>query len=135
MIQDMAFSITHPITGKEMEWKELVSDPLTTANRTLLISNELDRMSQGVDKNADGTQRTNGIDTIFFIPAFKVLKGHKVTYIHKVCTYLPDKAEPNRTRLTAMGSFITDYGGEVSTETAGLELIKMHWNSISLQKG
>ena len=29
-----------------------------------------------------------------------------------------------------MGNFITDYKGEISTETAGLELIKMHWNSV-----
>ena len=31
-----------------------------------------------------------------------------------------------------MGNFITDYTGEISTKTAGLELIKMHWNSVIL---
>ena len=50
MIQDIAFSVTHPVTGKEMEWKELVSDPLTTPNWTLSTSNELGRMAQGVGK-------------------------------------------------------------------------------------
>ena len=63
------------------------------------------------------------------MPASKVPFGRKVTYIRKVCTYCPDKAEPNRTRFTAMGNLITDYKGEFSTETGGLELIKMHWNS------
>ena len=29
-----------------------------------------------------------------------------------------------------MGNLITDYTGKISTETAGLELIKMHWNSV-----
>ena len=29
-----------------------------------------------------------------------------------------------------MRNFITDYTGEISTETAGLELIKVHWNSV-----
>ena len=29
-----------------------------------------------------------------------------------------------------MGNFITDYTGEISTETARLELIKMYWNSV-----
>ena len=29
-----------------------------------------------------------------------------------------------------MENFITNYGGEISTETAGLKLIKMHWNSV-----
>ena len=87
-------------------------------------------MAQGVGKNSDGTQRTKGTDTIFFIPASKVPFSRKVTYIQKVCTYRSDKAEPNQTGFTAMGNFITDYGGEISTETVGLELIRMHWNSI-----
>ena len=29
-----------------------------------------------------------------------------------------------------MGNLITDYTGKISTETAGLELIKVHWNSV-----
>lgn len=29
-----------------------------------------------------------------------------------------------------MGNFITDYKDKISTETAVLELIKMHWNSV-----
>ena len=29
-----------------------------------------------------------------------------------------------------MGNFIKDYKGKIITETAGLELIKMHWNSV-----
>ena len=29
-----------------------------------------------------------------------------------------------------MQNFVTDYKGETSTETAGLELIKIHWNSV-----
>ena len=41
MIQDIAFSVQHPITGKEMEWRDLISDPLTTADWTLSTSNEL----------------------------------------------------------------------------------------------
>ena len=110
--------------------KELVFDPLTSADWTLSTSNELGRMAQGVGRNTDGTQRTKGTDTIFFIPYSDVPKGRKVTYIRKVCTYRPDKSEPNRTRFTAMGNLITDYTGKISTETAGLELIKMHWNSV-----
>ena len=95
MIQDIAYSVTHPVTGKEMEWKDLVSDPLTFADWTLSTSNKLGRMAQGVGRNADGTQRTKGTNTIFFIPFYKVPKGRKVTYIRKVCTYRPHKAEQN----------------------------------------
>ena len=83
-------------------------------------------MAQGVGKNKYGSQRTLGTDTIFFIPRRQVPIGRKVTYIRKVCTYRPDKAEQNRLRFTAMGNFITDYTGKISTETAGLELIKLH---------
>ena len=32
MIQDITFSVQHPITGKEMEWRELVSDLLTSVD-------------------------------------------------------------------------------------------------------
>ena len=125
-IQDIAFSVQHLITGQEMEWRDLISDPLTSADLTLSASNELGRMDQGVGRNKDGTPRLKGTNTNIFILANKVPYGHKVTYIRKVCTYCPNKAEQNRTRFTAMGNFITDYTGEISTQTAGLELIKMH---------
>ena len=71
-------------------------------------------MSQGVGKKADDTQITKGTNTIFFILASKVPFGRKVIYIQKVCTYRPDKAEPNRMRFIAMGNFITNYGGKIS---------------------
>ena len=71
--------------------EKLVSDPLTTTNWTLPTSNELGRMAQEVGKNANGTQQTKGTDTIFFILSSKVPKGHNVTYIRKVCTYLQTK--------------------------------------------
>ena len=83
-------------------------------------------MAQGVGRNTDSTQRTKGTNTIFFIPFYKVPKGRNVTYIQKVCTYRPQKTEQNQTRFTAMGNFITNYTGEISNKTAGLELIKMH---------
>ena len=130
MIQDIVFSVTHPVTGKKKEWKDLVSDQLTTADWTLSTSNELGWMAQAVSKNADGTQQTKGNDTIFFIPSYKVPKAQKVIYIRKICTYHPDKAEPNQTRFIAMGNFITHYDGKVSTKIAQLERIKMHWNSV-----
>ena len=126
MIHVIEFSVIHLITGKEMEWKELVSDSLTSPGWTHSISNELGQIAQGVGKNVDGTQQTKRIDTIFFIPSYKVPKGRKVTYLCKVCTHSPDKAEPTRTRFTAMENFIAKYTGKISTKTAGLQLIKMH---------
>ena len=42
----------------------------------------------------------------------------------------PEKDEKERTRTTAGGNLITDYPGDVSTDTASLETIKIHWNSV-----
>ena len=60
-----------------MEWKDLVSDPITSADWTLSTSNELGRMAKGVGKNEDCTQRTKVTNTVFFIPANKVPFGLK----------------------------------------------------------
>ena len=49
-IQDIVFSITYPITGKEMEWKELVLNPLTSVSWTYSTSNKLGQMAQDVGK-------------------------------------------------------------------------------------
>ena len=117
-----------------MKWKEQVSYPLTFVNWTHSTSNELDKMAQGIGRKVDDIQQTKGTDTIFFTPVYKVPKDSKVNYIRKVCTYQPNKSEPNRTRFTAMGNFITDYIGENSTKTAGLEHIKIHWNSVPSNK-
>ena len=49
-IQDIAFSVQHPITGQEMEWRDLISEPLTSVNWTLSTSNELGRMTQMLEE-------------------------------------------------------------------------------------
>ena len=56
--------VCHPVTGMVMEWRELVSDPLTSADWIISMINEFDRMAQGVGKNIGGTQRTKVTDTI-----------------------------------------------------------------------
>ena len=137
MIQDISSSVTYLVKVKEIEWEELVSDPLTSANWNHSTSNKLDQMAQGVGKNADDIQQTKGTVIIFFIPSYKVRKvrkDRKVTYIQKVCTYRLDKSELNQTRFTTMGNFITDYTGKIRHKTAGLEVIKMHWNSVLSMK-
>ena len=78
-----------------MEWKELVSNPLTSTDWTLSTSNKLGRMAQGVRKNNDGTPCTKSTDKIFFIPYSKVPRGRKLTFMQKVCTYRPDRSESN----------------------------------------
>lgn len=57
------------------------------------------------------------------------------TYARFVCTYRPKKKEKNRTRLTVGGNLLTDYEGDVATDTVGLEIIKLHWCSMLSSKG
>ena len=58
--QNVAFAVTHPITGKQMEYKDLVKDPEYREDWLLSESNELGRLLQGLGKNEDGTQRVKG---------------------------------------------------------------------------
>ena len=44
--------------------------------------------------------------------------------------FIDNSTSNDQFQFTAMGNFITDYGEKMSTETAGLELIKMYWNSF-----
>ncbi len=50
-----------------------------------------------------------------------------------VCENQPDKDDPNHTRITFGGNRIC-YPGNVGTNTASLELLKLLLNSLPLQK-
>jgi len=123
-----AYSITHPVTGKQLEYRQLLRDPAFRTEWNLSAANEFGRLAQGI-KNPDGTQRIKGTNTFFFIPKSQIPADRVITYGRFVCTFRPDKAEHNRTRLTVGGNRLA-YDGDVSTDTAGLELIKIHWQSV-----
>ena len=53
----------------------------------------------------------------------------KVTYPRYTVAYRPEKEEKDRTRITCGGDQL-DYFGDVTTHTASMETIKMHWNSV-----
>ena len=125
--QNVAFAVTHPITGKQMEYKDLIKDPEFRDDWLLSKSNELGRLLQGIGKNKDGTQRIKGYNCCDVVHKFEVEEGRTVTYARTVCTVRPEKDEPNRSRITAGGNLLHDYPGNTSTDTAGLELIKIHW--------
>jgi hypothetical protein len=58
-----------------------------------------------------------------------VPSNKQVTYPRYVVDIRPEKSELYRTRITAGGDKI-DYAGDVTTHTASMETIKMHWNSV-----
>ena len=49
------------MTGKQMEYRNLIKDPEYKPQRTLSKTNKLERLTQGVDKTKDGTPRVKGI--------------------------------------------------------------------------
>jgi hypothetical protein len=51
-----------------------------------------------------------------------------------VCEVRPDKDDPNRTRITIGGNCIC-FPGDVGTNTASLELVKLLLNSVLYWKG
>jgi hypothetical protein len=61
------------------------------------VSNELGRLTQGVEDHVVAT------DTINFIPKCKVPSNKKVTYENFIWDYRPLKTEPHRVRLTVGG--------------------------------
>ena len=59
----------------------------------------------------------------------RIPNDRTVTYTRIVVDYRPQKADPNRVRLTVGGNLI-DYPGELTTRTADLTTTKMLWNSV-----
>ena len=52
-----------------------------------------------------------------------------VTYANNVIDYRPQKDDPNRVRITAVGNLII-YPGELTTRTADITTSKILWNSV-----
>ena len=118
----MANAVLHPETGAIMDYRSLSTNPTTQKTWIRSYSNELGRLAQGVG------DRVKGTDTIFFIPFQDVPADRTVTYGRIVCDYRPQKAEPERTRLTVGGNLI-EYPYDVSTDTSDLTTAKLVINS------
>lgn len=59
----------------------------------------------------------------------RIPKDRTVTYARIVVDYRPQKADPNRVRITVGGNLI-DYPGELTTRTADMTTAKILWNSV-----
>jgi hypothetical protein len=89
---------------------------------------------QGVGKT--GSKEDNkieGTDTMHLIKKSDIPKNKKITYARFCSDIRPQKSETHQTRLTAGGDRL-DYEGKTSTDTAGLETIKIHINSTISRK-
>jgi hypothetical protein len=102
-----------------------------------LYSNELGRLCQGIGSGkAPNSKRVAGTNTFFCIDYNNIPlhKRKEICHTMVVCEVQPDKDNPNRTRITIGGNRIC-YPGNVGTNTASLELLKLLLNSVLLQKG
>ena len=93
-----------------------------------MSANEFGKLLKGVGINKDGSQRVTGSDTFHFIKQMQVPIKKKVTYARFCCDVCLQKDDINRIRLT-VGGYRLEYDEKTSTETAGLETIKIHLNS------
>ena len=101
-------------------------------------SNKLGRLCQGIDVNPTNpakqrVQETNTFHDIRYdgIP----LDRQKGIYFSKVvCTFRPEKSDPNITHITIAGQNIKN-PGDVGTKTASLDLLKFLLNSVLSRKG
>ena len=85
-------------------------------------TNEFARLLQGYGD-------VEGMNVLEIIHKHQVPANKKVTYARYTVANRPEKTEPARTRITAGGDRL-DYDGAVSTDSASMETIKCHWNSV-----
>jgi hypothetical protein len=111
----------HPVTGKEMQYKDLMKDPDLGPLFEIGLSNELGRICQGIWDIA-------GTNTVFFVDLTSILKDHKITYGKLVCDFKPNKTEKHLVRLT-VGGEILDYSVDTATSTADITTFKILINS------
>jgi hypothetical protein len=125
-----AMPVFDEVTAKMLEYRHLINhlDPEIRAQWQLSGANEFGRTMQGVGKTRKKEDRVEGTDTMHLIHKKDIPKNKKITYARFVSEIRLQKAEIHRTRMTAGGDRL-DYEGKTSTDTAGIETIKIHLNS------
>ena len=123
-----AMPMTHPTTGELISsYKRLMNDPHTAEVWMTAFGKDFGGMSQGDDKT--GQKGTNAMFVMSPRDIPHIPKDRVVTYARVVVDHRPQKADPNRIRITAGGNLI-NYPGELTTRTADITTSKLHWNSV-----
>jgi hypothetical protein len=117
----MINAVIHSVTGKEMQYKDLVKDPDLGPLFEIGLSNELGRICQG-------TRDIAGTNNAFFVDLTSIPKDRKITYGKLVCDFKPNKTEKHRVRLTVGGDRL-DYSGDTETSAADITTFKILINS------
>ena len=118
----------HPLTSETItQYQKLAKDPVTKEVWMTGFQKEFDRIEQGDTKM--GTKGTNYIFAMSHSEIANIPEDRVVTYAQVVIDYQPQKEDPNRVRITA-GANLTQYPGELTTQTADLAMAKLLWNSV-----
>jgi hypothetical protein len=117
----MMNSVIHPVTSKDMQYKDLMKDPIFGPLFEIGLSNELGRIFQDIRDVA-------GTNTAFFIDLNNIPKDRRITYGKLVFDFKPNKTEKHRVRLTVGGDRL-DYSGDTATSTADITTFKILINS------
>eukprot|EP00804_Cyclotella_cryptica_P025030 CCRYP_015953-RB/>CCRYP_015953-RB protein AED:0.31 eAED:0.30 QI:0/0/0/1/0/0.33/3/0/681 len=128
-IEHFCNGVQHPFTGETItKYKKLINIPQMREIWTTAFGKEFGNLAQGDNKT--GETGTNSIFVMAHDDIANIPKGRTVTYGRIVIYFRPQKADPNRVRITAGGNLIKDYPGELTTRTADLTTSKILWNSV-----
>jgi hypothetical protein len=122
-------AVFNETTGKMLKYRHLIIKHKDHEIR----ANEFGRTMRGVGKTRSREDKIEGTDTMHIIKKSDIPKNKKISHARFCSDIRPQKIETHRTRLTAGGDRL-DYEGKTSTDTAGLEKIKIHINSTISRK-
>ena len=127
---ESAFAASGRIWDEELNkmasYRDLIKHHNKEIQERWMISgeNEFGRLFQGFKPN-----NIEGLGVLNWIQRGAVPHHKKVTYPRYTVAERPEKEESDRTRITCGGDQL-DYFGDVTTHTASMETIKIHWNSV-----
>jgi hypothetical protein len=124
-LHEVAGAVMDVETGDMLEYRHLLKNPKYRETWSKALGKEIGRLAQGQKGIVEGT------DALFFIPKSEVPpeRLRDITYARICANYRPEKADPNRIRIT-LGGNLVHYPGDVGTRTADLLTVKLLLNSV-----
>jgi hypothetical protein len=125
MLCEFANAVMDDETGDMLEYRQLIKRPKYRDTWSKAFGKEIGRLAQGQKGVVEGT------NALFFISMDEVPSDRRkdVTYA-RICTnYRPEKADPNRIRIT-LGRNVVNYPGDMGTRTADMLTVKLLFNSV-----
>ena len=86
-------------------------------------------MNSGAYFKVSPPNEIKGLDVLESTQKAAFPRDKKYTYPRYAADYRPETDEPDRMRITCGGD-VLDYFGDVTTHTASILTVKMHWNSV-----